>query len=392
MPIVSVRVLFPGGARCETIPGQALVTGRMLAEGTRRRGWRQLAEDLEGRGMILQTSGTAESLTLGLEALASDLDRALAWAAEIALEPTFPADRCDWLARQATAELASLGDQPEVATAWRFSAQLYHPHPRQRPVLGTPEGLALVDAEACRAFHQSSVAEGAIVVVTGELEPDAVRRRIEELFALPVAAPSLPFVEPPRPVGLGSRQVVPIRTGEQAHLYLGHLTVDRRHPDYLPLELLAVILGAGAGLAGRIPGRIREQEGLAYSTFAQTTLGAGLDPGRLIAYVGTSPETAAQAERGVREELERLVEQGLGDDEVNEARAYLLGREPFRRETARQYADLLVEALFYGLPEDDLELRAKRLQELDRPSLEELARRHIRPQELKVTIGLPAAG
>ena len=143
----------------------------------------------------------------------------------------------------------------------------------------------------------------------------------------------------------------------QAHLYLGHLTVPRRHPDYEALELAAVMLGSGAGLTGRIPQRIRDREGLAYSAHAQTVAGAGLDPGRLVAYVATSVHTVDQAERGVREEIARLVEDGITDEELADARSYLLGREPFERETARQWADLLVEAEHYHLPLDDPDWR-----------------------------------
>ncbi|HEY0781145.1 MAG TPA: insulinase family protein, partial [Thermoanaerobaculia bacterium] len=164
-----------------------------------------------------------------------------------------------------------------------------------------------------------------------------------------------------------------------------------RHPDYAALEILAVVLGSGAGLTGRIPARIREREGLAYTAQAQTLSASSIDPGRLVAYVGTSPDTVEQAERGVIEEITRLVEDGITDEELEESRAYLLGHEPFRRETARQWADLLLEAEHYALPLDDTELRNAELRALDRPAVEAAARRHLHPDRLKVTVGLPAS-
>jgi zinc protease len=91
----------------------------------------------------------------------------------------------------------------------------------------------------------------------------------------------------------------------------------------------------------------------------------------------------------VIEEITRLVEDGIGEDELEEARAYLLGREPFRRETARQWADLLTEAAHYGMPLDDPDWRNAELNALDKPTVEAAARRHIRPQDLRVTVGMP---
>ncbi len=389
-PVVAVRVWLCSGARVETVPGQAILTGRMLAEGTRRRDWRRIADEAEARGMILSSFGTFEVHGLAIDALAQDWELALGWVAELALEPAFPADRAAWLGRQAAAELESLADQPEVKTAWGFLEQLYAPHPRSRPVQGDEASLLALAPADLAAFHRHALGLRVLVTVAGWIDEEAVERRARELFAQ-LPAPEAPWPEPPRPRGTPERRrVVEVEAEEQAHLYVGHLTVPRRHPDYTALELLAVVLGSGSGLTGRIPTRIREREGLAYSAHAQTLAGAGLDAGRVVAYVGTSPATVERAERGVVEEVERLVEDGVEESELEEARAYLLGREPFRRETARQWADLLAEAEHYALPLEDAAWRAARLAELDKAAVEEAARRHLRPDELKVTVGMPA--
>jgi zinc protease len=394
-PVVAFRLWVRAGARVEEIPGQALVTGRLLSEGTVHRTFRQIAEDAEERGAILTSYGTFEAHGVSSDALATDWEQALDWAAELLLEPSFPADRCDWITRQTAAELESLADQPEVVTAWAFLDQLYAPHPRRRPLQGTAESLRTITPADCAAFHRRALAGGVLVAAAGPFDPEAVERRIRESLAARLAGiagiAGVPaFPAPPAPAAGGpDHRVVATRGEDQAHLFAGHLSIARAHPDYEALEVLAVILGAGAGLTGRIPTRIREQEGLAYSTTAQTAAGAGVDVGRLVAYVGTSPGTVEQAERGVREEIARLAADGVEDRELEEAKAYLLGREPFKRETARQWAEILVDAEDYGVPLDDPEDRRRRLEALDRATVEAAARRHLRPDELRVTVGMP---
>lgn len=390
-PVVAIRLSLRAGGRVEPIPGQALLTGRMLTEGTRGRDWRRIAEQAESKGMILQSNGSFEDLSLSIDALAQDWELALEWAAELLFESAFPEDRCAWLARQAAAELESLADQPDVKTAWGFLGQLYAPHPRSRPLHGSAGSLLALTPDDCAGFHRRAQAHGILVTVAGVVDEDAVRERLLRLLGRPESGAE-PFPGPPDPVGTGPRCLVTTDAEDQAHLYVGHLTVPRRHPDYAPLEVLAVILGSGAGLTGRIPARIREREGLAYTAYAQTVANSGLDRGRLLAYVGTSPATVEKAERGVIEEITRVVEEGIEEAELQESRAYLLGREPFRRETARQWADLLLEAEEYGVPVDDFEYRKAELEALDRAAVEAAARRHVRPAELKVTVGLPAAG
>jgi zinc protease len=388
-PVAAVRVWVRAGARIEESPGQAILTGRLLTEGTRRRGWRQIAEEADARGAIVSSFATFECHGVSIDVLADDWDLALRWAAEMMLEPSFPADRCAWIAKQTAAELESLADQPETKTGWGFMEQLYTPHPKCRPLQGNPESLLKLTPEECAGFHQRALAGGLLVTVAGVIDEAAVAARLEELFG-GLERTATPPPEPASPVGSPeARHQVTTEAEDQAHLYIGHLTVPRRHPDHTALEVLAVILGSGAGLTGRIPTRIREQEGLAYSAYAQTVAGAGVDPGRLVAYVGTSPDTAEKARQGVVEEITRVVEDGVLPEEVEEARAYLLGREPFRRETARQWVELLVDAEHYQLPLDDPAWRTASLEAVDRQAVEAAARRHIVPENLKVTVGLP---
>jgi zinc protease len=393
VPVVAVRLWLRGGARAEAAPAQSWATGRLLVEGTAHHDWRALAELSEDRGASLFGFGGYEAHGVAVDVLAGDWERALEWAAELTFESGFPADRLAWTRRQGETELASDWDQPEVRTSWAFLDQLYAPNPRRRPLQGSPQALAALDPTACRDFHAAALARGGVLAIAGELDEEAVRARAEALFAPALAGPAAPPAAPPPPGGMAEpRRELASGAVDQAHLYLGHLTVPRLHPDHAALELLGVVLGAGAGLTGRIPERLREREGLAYSAHASTVGGASSEPGRLVVYAGTSPKTLERAERAAREELQRLVAEGVGDDELAAARTYLVGREPFRRETARQWADLLAEAAYWGLPLDDAAWCERELMTLDREQVEAAARRHLRPDQLLVTVGLPGDG
>ena len=391
-PLVAVRVVFPGGGRREEIPGQALVTGRMLSEGTARSDWRAIATDAEALGMSAAGLSNLEAHGVAVDALADDWERALDLAAELALESTFPEERLRWVARQAAAELEAQADQADLWTARAFAELVYAPHPKGRPAQGDPESLARLDSALCRGFHEAARARGGLVVVAGEIDPERVLAAVERRFAS-LAPPADDGFAPPAPPPPGERRrELRTRARDQAHLFLGHLTVDRLHPDYAPLELAAVALGAGAGLSGRIPSRIRDREGLAYHASADLVAGASLDSGRLVAHVGTAPENVERAERAAREEIARLAAEGLEERELEDARSYLVGREPFRRESARQWADLAIHGTILGLPVDDLEWRLASLRAVDREAVARALRKHVAPDALAVTVGLPAVG
>jgi zinc protease len=389
-PVVALRLVLPGGSRREAIPGQALVAGRMLAEGTAQHDWHALADLAERRGMSVAGWASLESHGVAIDALASEWDGALALAAELVFASQFPADRLEWTARHAAAELTAQEDQADVLTARAFAEQLWAPHPKGRPLQGDAASLARLVSADCRTFHHAAVARGGWLVVAGEIDEDEVAAAAERRFAALAPARNDGFAPPAPPARAALRREVRTRARDQAHLFVGQRTIERRHADYEALELAAVALGAGAGLSGRIPNRVRDREGLAYVASADLVAGASLDEGRLTAYVATGPGNLELAERAVREELARFVAEGMTAEELANARSYLLGREPFRRETARLWADLAAHALVVGLPLTDAEWRRARLSAVELEAVHAALARHVDPDALAVTIGLPA--
>jgi zinc protease len=388
---VAVRVWLRGGLLGEQIPGQALLTGRLLAEGTRRRDWRAIGEQTESRGVDLVSFAGREVSGVAVNALAGDWRVAVEWARELVFEPSFPGDRLAWLRRQTVAELLNLGDQPEVKTGWEFLRQLYHPHPWSRPLQGTPDSLAEIRKADCDDFHRRCRGAGMVVTVAGDIDLAAVGPLLEESFGLAAGeAPQHGFGEPEAPAGLGEvRRELETDAVDQAHVYLGHLTVGWDDPALPALDLIGVILGAGAGVSGRLPERIRETEGWAYALEVATAAGAGLQSGRLEIYAAVAPDNVARLERAVREELERLLEDGFNEQELDQAKAYLVGCEPFRRETARQWSEILAEAALYDRPVDDPEWVRRRWLEVSPTEAMAAARRFLRPEDLRVTVGWP---
>jgi zinc protease len=360
-----------------------------LAEGTRARDWQRISREAEARGCSIATAAGSSVQVVALDGLAEDWERLIEWALELTLEATFPGDRCAWICEQAVAELESLADLPEVVTGWSFLDQFYPGHPLGRPLLGTIEGLSSLTGEQCASFHQSCLARGPMLSMTGEIDPQTVALRLEgiqgELFS---RASETPYLEdPPRPVEPRRRILLP--PGEQAHLFVGAPTVRRADSDYEAVRLLGVILGAGSGLVGRIPQRIREDEGLAYGCEVNSVAGAGVDRGRLVVSLGTSRADAERASAIVREELEQVRVHGISEAEIEMARSYLLGREPFGRETARQWALVELESMLWGLPLDRPEWVRRQIAGVDAEDVCRAANTYLEPSRLIETVGIP---
>src|SRR5262245_62729829 len=130
---------------------------------------------------------------------------------------------------------------------------------------------------------------------------------------------------------------------QQLNIYLGHVGVTRSSPDYYVLHVLDTILGGGAGFTARIPQRLRDELGLAYTTFASITMTAGMDSGRFVAFIGTSPENMKLAIDGLLNEIRRIIEEPVTTQELQDAEDYLTGSFVFAFESSPQIARFLVD-------------------------------------------------
>ena len=390
--VVAARAWLRGGARLEPVAGLPLLTGRMLVEGTARRTWREIAEQAEARGVSLGGAATAEVHGLAVDALVDDAGLALEWLAELMLAPSFDRERFELLRDQTLGELASLADRPEVVTGWAFRDQLYHPHPLAAPSQGTQESLGRLGPKDCLRFHQDALARGGVVAVVGDIDEQETLADLERLFgAARDPCGTLPAEsDPPMPRGRPEQRIeVATDSREQAHVYAGHFTVDRRHPDLPELRALGILLGSD-GLAGLIPNRIREQEGLAYATHVDLLAGAGTDSGAFSVYLGTHPDHVERGLELVRDSLQEVRERPPAAAALEECKTGMLGRESFLTETAGQWAGLLVDALLFDLPSYRRSWRLERIERLSPEGVFKAARRHIDPNRLRVTVGLPA--
>ncbi len=389
--VVAARAWLRGGARTEPSPGLALLTGRMLTEGSELRTWHEIAEQAEARGVSIDGSATAEVHGLAVDALADDADLAVDWLVELLGSPSFAPDRFEILRSQMLGDLVSLADRPEVVTGWAFRDQLYHPHPLAAPSQGTSESLAGLSPEDCRRFHEESLTRGGVVAVAGAIDEQDVLTRLECLFGRVGEAVPRPAAAwaPPDARGRPERRIeVRTASNEQAHVYAGHFTVNRRHPDLPELRALGILLGSD-GLAGLIPNRIREREGLAYATGVHLAAGAGTDPGILSVYLGTHPDHVERGLELVRDSLRRVLEAPPGADVVEDWKTGMRGREAFAGQTAAQSAALLVDSLLYDLPSHRRSFRLERIERVTPRRVFEAARRRLHPDRLRVTVGLP---
>jgi zinc protease len=390
IPAVSINAVVHAGSRYESEQEAGLVglLGDLLDEGTTSRTSQEIAESIEQVGGVLQTFGGYSQSGISTTVLTVDLELGLDLTADVLCNATIPDDRFAQQLDRRLAQLQSRDDDPRLVASDTFNEIIYPGHPAHRPKLGYAETLAKLTPAALRQFYQRYFSpKNTLIAIVGDIDKAQIAAAVAAKFAgwqatNSITRPQIPIV---------TRQTTAIdryiyKDKEQINVYIGHLGVTRTNPDYYALIVLDTILGSSPGFTSRIPRILRDEQGLAYSTFSNITGSAGLDPGRFIAYIGTSPDNLEKAVSGIKNEIRRITAEPVTAEELKNALDYLTGSFVFHFETNAQLASFLIEAEVYQLGFDYVSYYPEKIRAITVDDVHRVAQQYLAPECLTTVI------
>ncbi|MCG8455491.1 MAG: insulinase family protein [Holophagales bacterium] len=389
-PIATLQVLLPAGSERNPVerPGLADLHGGLLDQGTRRRSANQLAGDIEALGGSISSGAGWEVGYAEVDLLSHHWREGLDMLAETVLEATFPADRFDWLVGQNRADLLRRQSSPASIAEDLFARVVYAGTPYAAPGRGTLEALDSTRHGHVIRFHEQHVGpRHATLVVVGDVDPTAVLERAQNCFGSWPAQPAAPLPEN-RPETLGGIEVhLADRPGSsQTQLYLGHAGPPRAHPDFPALMLVNMVLGGK--FTSRLNLNLRERHGFTYGV--STLFSRRKGPGPFFVKAAVGNDDAGAAVREILFELDRLVQEPIGADELRESVDYIRGVFPYTLQTISGLLRRLEGLVVFGFPDDHFDRLYAEIAEIDGEAALAAARRHLHPQRLAIVAVGPA--
>ena len=224
-------------------------------------------------------------------------------------------------------ELAMADDDPADVAGERLFESVFGDHPLGRPIGGTPESIRAASRDDVhRHWRENYRPRDLVVTVAGAVEHDHLVERLTAALdrshwstdaASPVARRSTVAVvpTPAEPVTIVRRPL------EQATVLLGLPGISAADERRSSLAVLNSVLGGG--MSSRLFQEVRERRGLAYSVYSFAS--SYSDAGVFGLYAGCTPSNAGRVSRLMLDELDRLADDGITDDEHRRALGQLGG-------------------------------------------------------------------
>lgn len=365
--------------------GTAFLAGSLVDQGTREHDDEAIAELLEPEGGELSgdAAGVSGSIVNDRWKLLLEL------CAQMVIHPTYPQDKFALQQKRLLDRLLVERDDPRTQAGLGFRHLIYGDHWLGRAAYGSIQSIHRIRAADLRAHHREHwVARRGIIAVCGDVDPKQVKREVERLFQRWKSGQALATTPPQFPDRAHASTVFAAKRA-QVHVYLGHLGIPRRHPDYATLVVMDHVLGTGPGFTNRIARVLRDELGLAYSVNANIHASAGILPGTFTAYIGTSPQHVATAIDGFKREMRRLQTEAVPEEELEIAKSYLIGSFPLGFERASRRAGYLVSAEVHQFPEDALERLLESFATVSSADVQRVAQTHLHPDSCAISAAGP---
>ena len=389
-PSVAIAVSVGVGSRDETEDhlGSTHFLEHLLFKGTPRRNAREISVAFDSVGGSSNAATAKEYTSYYARVQNSALPLALDVLVDMFTQPLLDPKEFETEKTVILEELAMNEDDPEDVAHESFAEALMPRTALGRPIGGSKESILAVSRQRVydhylENYHPASMVvtaaggvnhEELVRLVQAQLESvgwntpgEPVQRRSQEQAELPKPE-SFRFVE---------------KDVQQANVLLGFQSPRALDEDRYAIGIMNTILGGG--MSSRLYQEIREERGLAYSTYSYQH--GYSDAGFFGLYAGCSPESAEQVTILMRQQLDDLAQSGATKEEFDLALGNITGSLALRFEGSLARMNRLLGAELGSGEFLSVSEVLERFQEVELTDIQRVAQRIASAPKTLVAVG-----
>lgn len=322
--------------------GTYSLMNRLLLQGTKKYSNIELAKVLDENAIEFCTDMKQDYLRFRFLCLNEDFSLAMEILDDIINNSTFV--EFDKEKEKMRGEIIADLDSARVKVSDAFTKTIYENHFYGNTYTKMLENLDKITKEDVIESYKQILSEGKkVVAVVGSLEFDHVKELLEKTIGK-LDNSNIKNSEIEKPQLLNAKRSDVIKEdANQAQILQGWIIPNFYSEDYPAIALINTILGA-SGLSSRLFLELRDKKGLAY------TVRSSCETKALCAifsiYIATEPSNIDISLAGFKEEIDKIKNVLVTDEELSNAKNNIIGKQQFITETNLQQSTTLA---YYGI-------------------------------------------
>ncbi|MGL2477780.1 M16 family metallopeptidase [Helicobacter pylori] len=384
LPMGFIHLAFRGGGSLsdKNQLGLAKLFAQVLNEGTKELGAVGFAQALEQKAISLNVDTSAEDLQITLEFLKEYEDEAIMRLKELLKSPNFTQNALEKVKTQMLAALLQKESDFDYLAKLTLKQELFTNTPLANAALGTKESLQKIKLDDLKQqFDKVFELNKLVVVLGGDLKVNQTLNRLNN--ALNFLPQGKAYEEPYFETSDKKSEKILYKDTEQAFVYFGApFKIKDLKQDLAKSKVMMFVLGGGFG--SRLMEKIRVQEGLAYSVYIRSNFSkvAHFASG----YLQTKLSTQAKSVALVKKIIKEFIEKGMTQQELDDAKKFLLGSEPLRNETISSRLNTTYNYFYLGLPLNFNQTLLDQIQKMSLKEINDFIKEHTEINDLTFAI------
>ncbi|TWU15386.1 Protease 3 precursor [Allorhodopirellula heiligendammensis] len=332
--------------------GAVELLGLLMARGTTKLTYQELQDEYTRLKADVSIYTLMGLLNVDVKTKQENLPKVIELIGDVIKTPLLDEHEFELIRQQAVTSLQQSKTEPN-ALAPRKVQQLLSPYPKDdiRYVMTIDEEIAMYEAattEQVRNLHAEYLGNQAgELAVVGNFEPAEIIKSVKtQLEGWTTDQPYVRIDRPAHPDVPG--QVVTINTPDKSNALLyssEQYALSDLDPEYAALTLGNFVLGGGS-LSSRLADRVRQQEGLSYGVRSGLSPRPKDDRVDLTLYAITNPDNKDKLMKVIREEVDRLIADGVTPQELEAAKQSYLQAARISRTGDASLASMLLMSMF----------------------------------------------
>lgn len=318
----------------EVVPGISHFAEHMMFKGTEKRSAKEIAEDIDRTGGIINAFTGEEATCYHVKTLSSHIGTAVGVLSDMILNSVFEEAEIEKEKGVIIEEINMNEDSPEDIGQDLIMETVFKDTSLGNRVIGSKESVLSISRDDIRSYVGSRyVTENSLISVAGKFDEAELMGLLEASFgAMPKGSAGRIHEDSPHlPKFLPKRKDI-----EQSHIFLGRRGVRLLSDDFYAFQLYSSILGGS--MSSRLFQAVREEKGLAYSVFSASS--AYKNGGLFFIYAGVGFGHEKEAFDAISQEMETLAKGGAEEGELSKVKEQYKGHYIFGLEnvTSRMFA------------------------------------------------------
>ena len=313
------------------------ILNRLFLQGTKKRTAQQLAQELDENAIDCYSEMKQDFIRFKLQCLNEDFEKGLEILSDIIKNSTL--DEFDKEVIKLKGEIQAELDEPKSRAMDGFYKNIYKDHPYGHTYTKILEDIdSITKEEVLQVYNELLNNSAKVISVVGDFDPNNVERLLKKYFSdvnnAEFAVSKIPVPQ------LKENSIIKIEKDDasQAQIIQGWHVPTIYDKDYAAIMVMNTMLGS-SGLSSRLFLELRDKKGLAYvvrSSYETYDKAAIFN-----VYIATEPKNIKTSLEGFKIELNKIKNEPITQEELENAKNNLIGKRQFFTETNLQQASLI---------------------------------------------------